>query len=365
VPTHSYDALIIGGGIIGISVALELRRTLRNVAVVERSQPGREASYAAAGMLNAIDVTEPPPLAALARFSAELYPAYIDDLRSSTELTIDFQHGTALSIGGEGRGEPISVDEAMRIEPVFRRARQASPLHPESQPIYRIEEDWVDPRTLMPAAIECARHRDIHFVTGSEVTEIATESGRVSGVGTDRATYSAGVVINCAGAWSGGIVGARTKSRPVKGQMVSLLPPSESIRNVIRAKEPDVYMLPRKGGLIAVGATVEEAGFDKSASPDTAKALQVAAATIVPALAHARIHETWAGLRPASPDDLPVIGATSTRGYFIAGGHYRNGILLAPATGRVVAQLVTGEECAFDLTPFSPQRFESPARPIY
>ena len=102
-PTHSYDALIIGGGIIGISVALELRRTLPRVAVIERSQPGREASFAAAGMLNAIDVIGLPQLTALAKFSAELYPAYIDDIRSSTELPIDFQRGTALSIGEEGR----------------------------------------------------------------------------------------------------------------------------------------------------------------------------------------------------------------------------------------------------------------------
>jgi glycine oxidase len=210
----------------------------------------------------------------------------------------------------------------------------------------------------MAAAIDCAKHREIHFVTGSEVTEITIEGGSVRGVRTARATYSADVVINCAGAWSGAIAGAGTKSRPVKGQMVSLLPAGESIRNVIRAKKPDVYMLPRKGGLVAVGATVEEAGFDKTASPETVKALQASAAKIVPGLTQARIHETWAGLRPASPDNLPVIGATSTRGYFVAGGHYRNGILLAPATARVVAQMIAGEECAFDLAPFSPRRFE-------
>lgn len=347
--TRSHDALIIGGGIIGISVALELRRTLPRVAVIERSQPGHEASFAAAGMLNAIDVTEPPQLALLAKFSAELYPAYIDEIRSSTEMSIDFQRGTALAIGGEERGERLSDEEVRQLEPT---------LSVSGGPVYRITEDWVDPRTLMPASIECAKLRDIHFVTGSEVTEVVTKSGSVSGVRTDRATYAAGVVINCAGAWAGGIAGAWTKSRPVKGQMVSLLPAGESIRNVIRAKEPDVYMLPRKGGLIAVGATVEEAGFDKAASPETAKALQAAAAQIVPVLAHARIHETWAGLRPASPDNLPVIGAASLKNYFIAGGHYRNGILLAPATARVIAQLVTGEECAFDLAPFSPRRFE-------
>jgi glycine oxidase len=350
VPAPSFDALIIGGGIIGISVALELRRTLSRVAIIDRSQPGREASYAAAGMLNAIDVTGPPELAALAKFSAELYPAFVDDLRSSTDVAIDFQRGTALAIGADEGGERISLEDAMRIEPLLAVTEGAG--------VSRVAEDWVDPRTLMRAAVDGAKHRDVHFVTGSEVTQIDAANNRVTGVQTGRASYSADVVINCAGAWSGAIAGARTKSRPVKGQMVSLLPAGEPIRNVIRAKDPDVYMLPRQGGLVAVGATVEEAGFDKTVSPATAKALQAAAAQIVPALAQARIHETWAGLRPASPDNLPVIGATSMRGYFVAGGHYRNGILLAPATAHVLAPLITGERCAFDLAPFSPQRFE-------
>ena len=347
--THSYDALIIGGGVIGISVALELRRALPRVAVIERFQPGREASYAAAGMLNAIDVMAPPQLAELAKFSADLYPAYIDDIRSSTELSIDFQRGSALSIGAEARGERLSDQDIQSLEPR---------LAASGQPVCRVTEDWVDPRTLMSAAIECARNRDVHFVTGSEVTEIVSQADHVTAVKTMRASYSAGVVINCAGAWAGRIAGAHTQSRPMKGQMISLLSAGATIQHVIRAKDPDVYMLPRKGGLIAVGATLEDAGFDKTASPDTAKALQAMAAKIVPSLAQARIHETWAGLRPASPDDLPVIGPTSLGGYFIAGGHYRNGILLAPATARVIAQLVGGDACTMDLTPFSPRRFE-------
>jgi glycine oxidase len=226
------------------------------------------------------------------------------------------------------------------------------------QSVHKVAEDWVDPRTLMTAAIECAKNRDVHFVTGSEVTEIVSQAERVSAVKTERSTYSADVVINCAGAWAGNIAGAHTQARPMKGQMISLLPAGPMIRHVIRAQDPDIYMLPRKGGLIAVGATVEDAGFDKTASPETAKALQAMAAKIVPSLAQARIHETWAGLRPASPDDLPVIGATCIGGYFVAGGHYRNGILLAPATARVIAQLVAGDACTMDLTPFSPRRFE-------
>jgi glycine oxidase len=300
-------------------------------------------------MLNAIDVTEPPQLTALAKFSAELYPAYIDDIRSSTSLPIDFQRGTALSIGEKAYGERLSDEEIQRIEPALASG---------GQPVHSITEDWVDPRTLMAAAIDCAKHRDVHFVTGSAVTEIVFSDDTISAVKTKRSEYTTGMVINCAGAWSGSMAGAHTQARPVKGQMVSLLSVGESISHVIRAKDPDIYMLPRKGGLVAVGATVEEAGFDKTASAETAKRLHFAAAKIVPSLAQARIHETWAGLRPASPDDLPVIGPTSLRGYFIAGGHYRNGILLAPATAHVLAQLVAGDECTVDLAPFSPRRFE-------
>jgi glycine oxidase len=140
--------------------------------------------------------------------------------------------------------------------------------------------------------------------------------------------------------------------------MISLLPANGTIMHVVRANDPDIYLLPRLGGLIAVGATVEEAGFDKRVDPDVAKKLQSAAAAIIPSLADAKIHESWAGLRPGTPDDLPIIGQTEMPGYFVATGHYRNGILLAPVTAKVISELIVSGRSTLDLTPFSPLRFQ-------
>lgn len=346
-PTKSFDAIIIGGGIIGVSLALELRRTLREILVLDRGEPGRESSYAAAGMLNACDVKEPKALAELAQASAELFPAYIDEIAASTAIKIDFQRCGALSVGANKPGRRLTSSELEALEPGLQAG---------GRPVQFVEEDAVDPRTLMPALIACARQRDVHFVTGSAVETIEMERDSATGVRTAHSAYRGGVVVNCAGAWAMQIGGPTMPARPVKGQMISLLP-QEPIRHVIRSDDPDVYMVPRAGGLIAVGATVEEVGFDKKVEPDAAKALHAAAASLVPSLRQAKMHESWAGLRPALPDKLPAMGATAVAGYYIATGHYRNGILLAPGTAREVARLITNGQTDLDLAPFSPQRF--------
>lgn len=348
-PTKSFDAIIIGGGIIGLSLALELRGSLRSVLVLDRSEPGREASSAAAGMLNACDVKEPRELAALAHASAELFPSYIDAIRARSDIKIDFQRTGALSIGDGKDGVPLSPAELSSLEPGVTAV--AHPVH------FVQEEDAVDPRTLMAALIDAARNQDIHLVTGTAVESVLTQAGAALGVRTARSEYHSGVVVNCAGAWAKEIGGADVPARPVKGQMISLLPRETGIRHVIRAAEPDIYMLPRAGGLVAVGATVEEAGFDKQVDPDTARSLQAAAAAIVPSLADAKMQEAWAGLRPALPDKLPAIGPTSARGIYIATGHYRHGILLAPATARALAELILSGGTSFDLSRFSARRF--------
>jgi glycine oxidase len=128
------------------------------------------------------------------------------------------------------------------------------------------------------------------------------------------------------------------------------------VRHVIRA--PEIYLVPRSDGRILVGATVEDAGYDKRVDPDTVQRLHHAAIELVPGLGHARIHEAWAGLRPGSPDGLPILGATRTPGYFVATGHFRDGILLAPVTAHAMAQLISCADLEYDLTPFSPERFD-------
>ena len=127
------------------------------------------------------------------------------------------------------------------------------------------------------------------------------------------------------------------------------------IQHVVRT--PEIYIIPRSDGRILLGATVEEAGFDKRIDPDTIQRLYQAGVNVVPALANMRIHDGWAGLRPGTPDDLPILGETSLSGYYAATGHYRDGILLAPITAQVTAELVTGRQPEFDLERFSPSRF--------
>jgi len=129
------------------------------------------------------------------------------------------------------------------------------------------------------------------------------------------------------------------------------------IKHVIRA--PEVYLVPRTDGRILIGSTLEEAGYDKRTDPDTIHRLHQAAIRLIPALQHARILEDWAGLRPGTPDDLPILGATGVRRYFVATGHFRDGILLSPVTAKVMAQLITGEKLAYDISAFSAERFQT------
>ena len=129
------------------------------------------------------------------------------------------------------------------------------------------------------------------------------------------------------------------------------------LRHVIRA--PEIYLVPRSDGRILVGATAEEAGYDKRTDADTIQRMNHAAIRLVPALAQARMLEAWAGLRPGSPDNLPILGATATPGYFVATGHFRDGILLTPVTAQVMAQMITGGKSEYDLSAFSPARFQN------
>jgi glycine oxidase len=178
----------------------------------------------------------------------------------------------------------------------------------------------------------------------------------VAGVLTDKTVYRAPVVVNCAGAWSGLLPPFTFPTRPVKGQMLALVGgPPNLPRHVIRT--PDVYLVPRSNGRLIVGTTVEEVGYDKQVDAETIRRFREAAVRLLPALEDSRLHENWAGLRPGSPDNLPILGPTQTQGYFIASGHFRDGILLAPITAKIMAGIVTGQLVEYDLSAFSPARF--------
>ena len=213
----------------------------------------------------------------------------------------------------------------------------------------------MDPRALVLAALKAAKHRDADISSGTAVTELLLSKGRAAGIRTDKTTYGAPVVVNCAGAWAGHLPPHHFPTRPVKGQMLAVVGAKPGLQHVIRAFE--IYLVPRSDGRILIGATVEEAGYDKHTDADTIQRLHQAAIDLVPSLKPARVLEAWAGLRPGTPDDLPILGATTSPGYFVATGHFRNGILLAPVTAHVLAQVVTGLRSEYDISAFSPGRF--------
>ena len=228
---------------------------------------------------------------------------------------------------------------------------------PETSVFY-LKERSVDPRALVAAALKAAKHRGIDISSGTTVTDFIFSDGRVAGVITDKTKYPAPCVVNCAGAWSGSLTLHRLPTRPVKGQMLAVASAQPNlVRHVIRT--PEVYLVPRTNGRILIGSTLEEAGFDKRTDASTIQRLHQAAIRLVPALKEALMLEAWAGLRPGTPDDLPILGETTTPGYLVATGHFRDGILLTPVTAHVMAQVITGAQPDHDIATFSPRRFKT------
>jgi glycine oxidase len=346
----TWDVIIVGAGIIGLSLARELRKRSARVLVIDRGMPGREASYAAAGMLAASPGELPPPLLHFATASLQLYREFVHELRDETGIDADFRDEGALLLTDSRREglPPLDSRQLSEAEPkVVSHGRFAAFL-PEAS---------VDPRALVSAALEACKHRGVDTSFGDQVTSVDLSAGRVSGVSTVKTHFAAPVVVNCAGAWAGQIPPCHFPTRPVKGQMLSVAMPARNlVRHVIRT--PEVYLVPRGDGRLLIGATLEEAGYDKRVHPDTIHRMHQAALALVPALADARVLEDWAGLRPGTPDALPILGSTQVPGYFVATGHFRDGILLTPITTRAMAQVVGGDECSYPLEPFSPARFE-------
>jgi glycine oxidase len=345
----SWDVVIIGAGIIGLSLAISLRKQGLRVLVVERGEPGREASYAAAGMLVGSGTEMPPTVKPLAAESARMFPEFAHELEDESGLKVDLREQGTILISREAdlpdSAESISRERLQSLEPELILAASAA----------YISERSVDPRALTSSALKAARHRGIDISSGTEVKALLISGDRVSGVQADKTSYSAGTVVNCAGAWAGRIAPQKFPVRPVKGQMLAVVG-GPALQHVIRADE--VYLVPRSDGRIVIGSTLEDAGYNKQTDVNTIQRLLNAAHELVPELAKAKVHDDWAGLRPGTPDDLPILGKTQTRGYFIASGHYRDGILLAPITAQVMTDLIIGKPTSRDLTPFSPSRFD-------
>lgn len=349
----TWDAIIVGGGIIGLSLSIELRKHGASVLVVERGEAGHEASGAAGGMLANCGDETPALLQALANVSANMYPEFVHELQDESGVNVDLRaNGTLLFPAPGHAGEKIPGAHSL--------PRPIADLEPalasQQREVFFLNERSVCPRALTEATVKAAKHRGVDISSGATVVSVDIADGRATGVTTAKTSYRAPTVVNCAGAWAGQIPPYDFPVRPVKGQMLCFAMPSrELLRHVVRS--PEIYLIPRSDGRLLAGATVEEAGYDKHTVPETIQRLHHAGVALLPALENARLLEAWAGLRPGTPDSLPILGATPTPGYYVATGHFRDGILLAPVTALVMARVIAGSDPEFDLSPFSMERF--------
>jgi glycine oxidase len=415
---RSYDVVVVGAGLIGGSIALRLAQEHLRVALFDRQEPAREASWAAAGMLSpAPDSLADVPLIPFSRASLALYPDFVTEVEDLSGQRVHYRsEGTieALFSGDAERKlstlialhhglglptEPLPLDEARKLEPALGREVRAAALLPF--------EGSVDNRALTEAVLAAGVAEGVELCAHANVVRLASDAERCTGVivregaaaprpGTKRhnthrpgtvrrdavrrdagppdtghhntvrsgaeETIAAGHVVLAAGAFSAKIAGVSppVTTRPIRGQMVALRCAGLQLRRVLRSERG--YLVPRDDNTtqrVVAGSTLEDADFEKRVTPAGLERILSAAQELVPALSDAEIVETWCGLRPDTPDHLPILGPAELRHLTVATGHYRNGILLAPITAKLVREWITESRVSMDWEIFSPLRFSS------
>jgi glycine oxidase len=364
----SYDVVVIGAGVIGGSIAFELAKERLRVALLDRQPPGREASWAAGGMLACgAEMMGTVGLVALVRTSLALYPEFVRAVEEASGRDTGYRaEGTLILFfppeAQRRAAELVEEQHRLELEAEILAGNEARALEPavspQAQAAVRLpQEAAVDNRALVEAVVAAGVNKGVEVRAGVEVTGILTEKGRATGVEAGAERIAAAQVVVAAGCYSGLIplVARYAPTRPVRGQMAALETPAVRLRRTVRSELG--YLVPRPNGRIVAGSTLEDVGYEKGLTAGGLERVLTGAVRMVPALAEAPVVETWSGLRPDTPDHLPVLGPTDLAGLSIATGHFKDGILLAPVTARLAREWITGQPASIRLDEFSPLRF--------
>ena len=357
---RSFDAIFVGGGVIGLSCAWYAARRGARVAVLDRAEPPAGATRVAAGMLAPVGELAfgEPELLEMTLASARLYPEFVAALEAASGEATGYARQGAIHVALD-RDEAAELrrvhdlQRSLGLEAEWLPPRRCRELEPGLTPsfnggVHAPGEAAVDPRALTATLLAALAEVGAEVRTGAEVVEGVFAGERLAGVRTAAGEeLRADAVVLAAGAWSGRAdwlpSAARPPVRPVKGQVVELrgrdgIAPCERI--VVSER---VYLVPRPDGRLIAGATVEEQGFDTVVTAGGVHELLREAYRLLPDVAEMELVDSLAGLRPGTPDNLPLIGPGAVEGLVLATGHFRNGILLAPLTGAAVAVLLAGE----------------------
>jgi glycine oxidase len=366
----SSDVVIVGGGVIGLSLAYQLALQRASVTVLERGQIGQEASTAGAGILTPqAEMEEMSPLTELCLASKSLYCSFVQEMVSKTGIEIEFSQTGLLYVGFSGEehqglerryrwqkelGLPVqqlTPTEALEVEKNLSPSIFSALFFPQ--------EAYVDNIKLMEALrVACAQMR-VRLVAGCQGMSVRADGQRVSGMESNSGLWAAKNVVIAAGSWSGLVATPLTYQipiRPARGQMIAIKSPLPFLGRAVYSHRG--YLVPRKDGRIFLGTTVEWAGYDKSVTVEGVQHILSATVEIFPGIKSFPISSYWAGFRPHCEDGNPVLGATEVEGLFFATGHFRNGLLLAPITAKLLTDLILKGASSKLLEFFGPSRFK-------